>query len=74
MRAALAAAALTIFLPASAFTATLRTDFFQEGIAARPAGMGNAFVGVASNINALYWNPAGLALMKNNSFWSNAHE
>jgi hypothetical protein len=31
---------------------------------ARPAGMGNAFVALADDVNALYWNPAGLTLQK----------
>jgi hypothetical protein len=31
---------------------------------ARPAGLGNAFVGVADDINAIYWNPAGLAWLQ----------
>ncbi len=29
-------------------------------IGARPAGMGGAFVAVADDVNAVYWNPAGL--------------
>jgi hypothetical protein len=31
---------------------------------ARPAGMGNAFVALADDVNAVYWNPAGLTLQK----------
>ena len=31
---------------------------------ARPAGMGNAYVALADDVNALYWNPAGLTLQK----------
>lgn len=30
-------------------------------IGVRPQGMGGAFVGVSDDINAIYWNPAGLA-------------
>jgi len=30
----------------------------------RPAGMGNAFVALADDVNALYWNPAGMTLQK----------
>ncbi len=37
--------------------------FELEG-GARPAGMGGAFVGVASDESALYYNPAGLALLR----------
>ena len=33
-----------------------------EAIGTRPAGMGGAFVAVADDASAVYWNPAGLAL------------
>jgi long-subunit fatty acid transport protein len=33
------------------------------GVGARAVAMGNAFVGTADDITALYWNPAGLARM-----------
>ncbi len=36
---------------------------FELGV--RPAGMGGAFSGVADDINALYWNPAGLSQVEN---------
>ena len=36
--------------------------FFSDGalacVGARPHGMGGAFIGVADDINAVYWNPA----------------
>src|SRR5277367_2440442 len=35
--------------------------FLKIGVGARPIGMGNAFTGVADDINALAWNPAGLS-------------
>jgi len=41
-----------------------RADFNDIITGARPAGMGGAFVGLADDINALYWNPAGLTLSK----------
>ena len=34
--------------------------FLKIGQGARPAGMGEAFVGLANDVNAAYWNPAGL--------------
>jgi hypothetical protein len=40
-------------------------DWTQFGV--RPLGMGNAFVAVADDFNALYYNPAGLARLKD---WS----
>lgn len=39
-------------------------NFLKLGIGARPAGLGEAFSGVADDINACYWNPAGLAQVK----------
>jgi hypothetical protein len=41
--------------------ATARTQTF-EVVGTRAAGMGGAFVGVADDATAVYWNPAGLAL------------
>jgi long-subunit fatty acid transport protein len=35
-----------------------------DGIGARSQAMGNAFVGIADDYSATYWNPAGLAKMK----------
>jgi len=37
-------------------------------ISARSAGMGNAFVGLANDASALYWNPAGLGQMRTSEF------
>jgi hypothetical protein len=42
----------------------VRADFNDIITGARPAGMGGAFVGLADDVNALYWNPAGLTLSK----------
>ena len=36
--------------------------FMKIGIGARPIGMGGAYTAVADDANALFWNPAGLAL------------
>jgi len=36
-------------------------DFLEVETGARPMGMGGAFVGVADDVTALHWNPAGLA-------------
>ena len=35
--------------------------FTKIGVGARPVAMGGAFVGLADDITALYYNPAGLA-------------
>lgn len=38
--------------------------FLKIAPSARPAGMGEAFAGVADDINAMYYNPAGLGTLK----------
>src|SRR5258708_8986939 len=38
--------------------------FESGGLGARATGMGGAFVGVADDWTAIYWNPAGLARLK----------
>ena len=38
--------------------------FLKIGPGARPVGMGEAFTGVADDIHSVYWNPAGLATLK----------
>jgi long-chain fatty acid transport protein len=39
-----------------------------NGFGARAASMGGAFVGLADDYTAVFWNPAGLALMKKGTF------
>lgn len=34
--------------------------FLKFGVGARPVAMGEAFVGLSDDVNALYWNPGGL--------------
>ena len=46
---------------ALAMAAPLHGAFDQFGKDARPSGMGEAFVGVADDVSALYYNPAGLS-------------
>lgn len=36
----------------------------SAGVGARPLGMGSAFTAVADNVDAPFWNPAGLSLIK----------
>ena len=60
-----------VAIPASAGPAAP----FLPGI--RPLGMGNAFVAVADDRNALHYNPAGLARIARNraiSRWRREHE
>ena len=56
-----------LFLPAKPLFAQATTsgaDFLKIDSGARSEGMGEAFTAVADDINALTWNPAGLALLK----------
>lgn len=38
--------------------------FLKIDAASRPAAMGGAFVGVANDVNSVFWNPAGLTQME----------
>ncbi|MBU4256860.1 MAG: PorV/PorQ family protein [Elusimicrobia bacterium] len=44
---------------------TTGAQFLKLSYGARPSALGEAFVGVSDDINAVYWNPAGLANLKN---------
>lgn len=45
-------------------------EFNDLGCGARPLGMGSAFVALADDINAIYYNPAGLVRLQKNEFTS----
>src|SRR5215468_8588160 len=59
---------------------TFDGQFLKIGIGARAAGMGGAFVAVADDPSAVFWNPAGLArldedktaVMVNHNEWPSA--
>ncbi|MCB4792414.1 MAG: PorV/PorQ family protein [Elusimicrobia bacterium] len=44
---------------------TTSAQFLKLGTGARPVAMGEAFTGLADDINAIYWNPAGLTNINN---------
>jgi hypothetical protein len=44
--------------------ATTVLPFLKIGVGARAEGMAQAFVGVADDVSALYWNPGGLGRME----------
>ncbi|MFA6449692.1 MAG: hypothetical protein WCX65_09500 [bacterium] len=57
-----AAAAAIIVLPGAAHASKAKSGFPTPG--ERAQAMGNAFVAVANDTNAIFWNPAGMALIK----------
>lgn len=68
-RAALAVISLALLATPGPALATKYAGAFLEagqggGIGARAAGMGNAFVSIANDGSAGYWNPAGMILVK----------
>ncbi len=48
-------------------TGTTAASFLEVGIGARSMGMGGAYVAVAEDATAMYWNPAGLSRISNAS-------
>lgn len=58
--AAMASAAILLALTPQA----LRADFRHARMGPRPRAMGSAFVGVADDANAIYWNPAGMTMVE----------
>lgn len=44
---------------------TSGAQFLKLGVGARAKGMGGAFIGVAGDAQAVFWNPAGLANIEN---------
>lgn len=45
-------------------TGTSSADFLEIGVGSRPLGMGEAFTASTDDVNALYYNPAGLATLR----------
>lgn len=45
---------------------TTSASFLEIGVGSAGIAMGDAYVASANDISALYWNPAGLALLKSN--------
>lgn len=45
----------------SAALSNMQGWFASKGVSARAMGMGQAFTAVSDDVNAIYWNPAGLA-------------
>jgi len=47
---------------------TTAAQFLKIGVGARAVAMGGAFSAVADNIDAIYWNPAGLSRLEKREF------
>jgi hypothetical protein len=45
---------------------TTAAQFLKIGVGSRAIGMGGAFVALANDVTALYWNPAGVPRLQNN--------
>jgi hypothetical protein len=61
-------AGLLFFFSASAHGTKYAGEFLNLGVGARALGMGGAFVGVADDATACFWNPAGLASLTRREF------
>uniref|UniRef100_A0A7C4TCE1 PorV/PorQ family protein n=1 Tax=candidate division WOR-3 bacterium TaxID=2052148 RepID=A0A7C4TCE1_UNCW3 len=53
---------------------TTMYPLLKIGVGPRPVAMGEAFVGLADDITALHWNPAGLSSLKELQFFLSHHE
>lgn len=43
---------------------TTGANFLKIGVGSRAVGMGSAYTGIADDVSAMYWNPAGLSKIK----------
>ena len=60
----LAAAVVSAVATGPAWATRYAGEFLRIGVGARALGMGSAFVGLADDGTAAYWNPAGLASLE----------
>ncbi len=61
---ALAIGVLALVLAPPAHATRYAGEFLRIGVGARALGMGSAFVGLADDGTAAYWNPAGIATLE----------
>ena len=62
---ALTLASAATVAPGTTWATRYAGEFLRIGVGARALGMGSAFVGLADDGTAAYWNPAGLATLAN---------
>ncbi|MBI3297442.1 MAG: PorV/PorQ family protein [Elusimicrobia bacterium] len=60
----LAAVLLLAPLPALAGPGATAANFLKVGVGARPVALGEAYTALADDVNAVYYNPAGLAFLQ----------
>ena len=53
---------------------TSMANFLKIGVGARASAMGDAYVALADDISALYWNPGGISTLENNQMMFQAAE
>jgi hypothetical protein len=57
-------ALFVIFMVSTSSATKLAGEFLATGFGARALGMGGAFVSIANDASAVYWNPAGLYMLE----------
>lgn len=55
---------LSLFISSTAFAGTDAAAFLKKSVGAKAIALGGAFTSVADDPTAIYWNPAGLALIQ----------
>ncbi len=65
---------MTLSLSAQTAEEAVNLTEDMQGFGIRAAGMGNAFSGVADDYSAIYWNPAGLAQLRNGEFYGSLQQ
>jgi len=57
---------ITVQLSAQTRVGTTTANFLEIGFGTAGIAMGDAYTSVVTDLSAVYWNPAGIAFMKNN--------
>lgn len=65
---------ISIELSAQSKVGTTGAQFLKIGVGPRASSLGNAFVALADDATALYWNPAGISRINMNSVYVNHTE